>query len=299
MEKEVLEKYRKAGKILSEAREFGASLIKPGVKIIDVVEKVEERIKKLGGEFAFPVNVSINQNAAHDTADINDTRVFNDGDLIKLDIGVQVDGYIADSAKTISLNSGKEDMIKASEEALQNALKMMVPGNNVSEISGVIEDTIKSHGFNPVMNLTGHGLERYELHARIEFPNVRSPIDYQLKEGEVFAIEPFSTDGAGKIMETNKVFIYRFLADRPVRFSESRKILAVAREDFHTLPFTKRWLIGKVSGLTPIKLNLILRQLVQNGSLYEYPVLREIKNGYVAQMEHTVIVKDNPEITTI
>ena len=120
-----------------------------------------------------------------------------------------------------------------------------------------------------------------------------------MKEGEVFAIEPFSTDGAGKIMETNKVFIYRFLADRPVRFSESRKILAVAREDFHTLPFTKRWLIGKVSGLTPIKLNLILRQLVQNGSLYEYPVLREIKNGYVAQMEHTVIVKDNPEITTI
>ncbi|MCD6477748.1 MAG: type II methionyl aminopeptidase [Candidatus Aenigmarchaeota archaeon] len=299
MDEDILNKYKKAGKILSEAREFGASLIKPGVKIIDVVEKVEERIKKLGGEFAFPVNVSINQNAAHDTADVNDVRVFNDGDIIKLDIGVHVDGYIADSARTISLNSGREDLIKASEKALSEALKMMRPGNYIRDVSDVIERTIREMGFNPVMNLTGHGIERYKLHAGIEIPNVRTNIGYQLKEGDVFAIEPFSTDGGGKVIETDKVFIYMYLADKPVRFPESRKILSVAREEFHKLPFTKRWLIKKIPTLTPLKLNLILRQLVQNGSLHDYPVLREVNNGFVAQTEHTVVVRDNPIITTL
>lgn len=297
MEKEVLEKYKKAGKILSEAREYGAGLIKPGVKILEVVEKVENKIKSLGGEFAFPVNVSINQNAAHDTADVNDERTFNEGDLIKLDIGVHVDGYIADSAKTVSLNSGKEGLIEATKKALNEALKMMKPGVKISEVSAVIEDSIRGTGFNPVVNLTGHGLERYELHARTEIPNVRNSINYQLKDGDAFAVEPFSTDGAGKVIETSKVLIYRYLKDRPVRFPESRKILELARDKFHTLPFTKRWIVKELK-ISPLKLNLILRQLSQIGSLYEYPTLREIENGYVAQTEHTVIVGDNPIVTT-
>jgi len=299
LEKSVLEKYKKAGKILKESLEYGSNLIKPGTKIIEVVEKIEEKIKSLGGEFAFPVNISINQNAAHDTADIDDNRIFKDGDLVKLDVGVHVDGYIADSAKTISINSGREDLIKASEKALSEALKIMIPGIHVSTVSEVIEETIKNYGSNPIINLTGHGLEKYNLHAKIEFPNVKTAINYQLKEGDVFAIEPFSTDGSGKVVETDKVFIYRYLTDKPVRFPESRKILLMAKEDFHGLPFTKRWIIQKMKGLTPLKLNLILKQLVQNGSLYEYPVLREIKNGYVAQAEHTVIVMDKPLITTL
>ncbi|MCD6368021.1 MAG: type II methionyl aminopeptidase [Candidatus Aenigmarchaeota archaeon] len=297
MDDEILKKYKKAGEILKEARNLGLKMIKPGAKILDVVEAVENKILSLGGEFAFPVNISINQNAAHDTADINDSRTFEEGDLIKLDIGVHVDGYIADSAKTVSLNSGKEDLIKASETALEEALKMMRPGVKVYEVSEVIEDTIRSMGFNPIINLTGHGLDRYELHARFEFPNIKNAIDYELKEGDVFAIEPFSTDGSGKVTETNKILIYRYLSDRPVRFPESRKILELTREKYHGLPFAKRWLLKEIK-ISPIKLNLILRQLSQNGSLYEYPVLKEVQNGFVAQAEHTVVVGDNPIITT-
>ncbi|MHC1604452.1 MAG: type II methionyl aminopeptidase, partial [Candidatus Methanofastidiosia archaeon] len=243
------------------------------------------------------VNVSINQNAAHDTADFGDERTFKEGDLIKLDAGVQIDGYIADSARTVSLNSGKEEMIKASEKALEEALKMMKPGVKVYEVSGAIEDTIKDMGFIPVINLTGHGLDKYELHARIEFPNVRPSIDYELKEDEVYAIEPFSSEGAGKVIESNRIYIYRYLRDMPVRFPESRQILKIAREDFHSLPFTKRWIIKKLK-ISPLKLNLILKQLVQKGSLYDYPVLKDAGNGYVAQKEHTVIVGDKPIITT-
>lgn len=297
MEKEILNKYKKAGAILKETLDYGCGLIKPDVKILEVVKKVEERIKKLGGEFAFPVNVSINQNAAHDTADIGDERTFKEGDLIKLDAGVQIDGYIADSARTVSLNSGREDLMKASEKALEEALKMMKPGVKIYEVSGVIEDVIKGMGFVPVINLTGHGLDKYDLHARLEFPNVRPSIDYEMKEDEVYAIEPFSSEGAGKVIEGNRIYIYRYLNDMPVRFQESRQILKMAREDFHSLPFTKRWITEKMK-ISPLKLNLILKQLVQKGSLYDYPVLKDAGNGYIAQKEHSVIVKDTPIVTT-
>ena len=205
-------------------------------------------------------------------------RTVREGDLLKVDIGVHVDGYIADSAKTVSLNSGKEDLIKASETALEEALKMMRPGVKVYEVSEVIEDTIRSMGFNPIINLTGHGLDKYELHARFEFPNVKNAIDYELKEGDVFAIEPFSTDGSGKVTETNKILIYRYLSDRPVRFPESRKILELTREKYHGLPFAKRWLLKEIK-ISPIKLNLIFQ--LERGFIhfkrYIIPLLEELK----------------------
>ncbi|UCG95867.1 MAG: type II methionyl aminopeptidase [archaeon] len=297
MDPDVLDKYKKAGRICRDCLEFGNSMINPGVKIIEVVEQIEDKITKSGAGFAFPINVSLNETAAHDTADIGDMRAFQDGDLVKLDIGVQVDGYIADSALTISLNSGKEELYKTAQKALGRALKLMRPGTPVPVVSQTIEETIRNAGFNPIINLTGHGLDRYRLHSRIEFPNVRTDVNYVLKEGDVFALEPFVTDGSGKVTETEKVLIYMFISDRPTRFPESRKILEMASDMFHGLPFTKRWINQRLK-ISPLKLNLVLRQLEQNNSLYAYPALREIKNGSVAQAEHTVIVGDKPRITT-
>ena len=159
MEKEIVEKYKKAGHIHKECLEFGSKLINPDVKIIDVVEKIEEKIKSMGGEFAFPVNISVNETAAHDTADIGDIRVFKDGDLVKLDIGVHVDGYIADGAVTVSLNSGKDELRETSKKALEEALKLMRPGTQISLISETIENIIRGSGFIPVINLLGDKIE--------------------------------------------------------------------------------------------------------------------------------------------
>lgn len=298
MEKELLDKYKKAGQITRECLEFGSGLIKPGTKILDVVEQIEEKISKSGTGMAFPINISTNETAAHDTADIGDERVFRDGDLVKLDLGVHVDGYIADSAVTVSLNSGKEELYRTAQKALNEALKIMIPGMHVFTVSEVIEETIRNAGFNPIRNLTGHALDNYTLHAGIEFPNIKTEIKYQLKEGDVFALEPFVTDGSGKVIDTDKSLIYMFLQDRPSRFPESRKILEIGRDDFHGLPFTKRWLVKKIPNISPVKLNLILRQLEQSNSLHAYPALREVAGGYVAQAEHTVIVGDKPLVTT-
>ncbi len=298
MEKEILDNYKKAGQIARECLEFGSGLIKPGTKIISVVEQIEEKISKSGAGMAFPINISTNEFAAHDTADVGDERVFKAGDLIKLDLGVHMDGYIADSAITVSLNSGKDELYRTARKALDEALKIMIPGMHVLTVSEVIEETIRGTGFNPIRNLTGHSMDKYTLHAGIEFPNVRTDIKYQMKDGDIFAIEPFVTDGSGKVVDTDRTLIYIFLSDRPSRFPESRKILDIARNDFHGLPFTRRWILQKIPGLSPVKLNLILRQLEQSNSLHAYPALRETKNGYVAQAEHTVIVGDKPIVTT-
>lgn len=294
MDKETLEKYREAGRVAAEARNFGKGLIKKGVSHLEVVEKTEGKIKELGGEIAFPTNLSVNEIGAHDTADVSEDRKL-DGGLVKLDVGVQVDGYIGDTATTVCLGGKKKKIKEASEEALENALQMMKPGNRVEEISAKIEETIKSYGYNPVRNLTGHGLEKYDLHAKIEFPNVKTQQDYELNEGDVFALEPFATDGAGKVGESNRTLIYRWDQDRSVRSREGRKILKMSKNDFNKLPFAKRWLLKKVSKL---KLDMALRQLTRRNALYKYPVLKEVDGGDIAQAEHTVIVNEEPEITT-
>lgn len=294
MDKETLEKYREAGKIAAKARKFGKGLIEEGASRLELVERTEKKIKELGGKIAFPTNLSVNEVGAHDTAGVNEERTLESG-LVKLDVGVHIDGYIGDTATTVSLGGEKKDMIRASEEALENALEMMKPGNSVREVSEEIESTIRNQSFNPVKNLTGHGLGKYDLHAKIEFPNVKTDIDYELKEGDVFALEPFVTEGAGKVTESDKVLIYRWEEDKSVRSREGRKILKMAKNDFYKLPFAKRWLTQKVSKL---KLNLALRQLIQRNALYKYPVLREADGGDIAQAEHTVIVQEEPEITT-
>lgn len=293
---EGLEKYRKAGRIAVDVRKFGEPLVRPGARIIDIAEKIEKKIMELGGKPAFPVNISSNENAAHDTADINDMRVIGEGDIVKLDFGVHVDGYIVDTAATVCLNKDFSDMHKVSQLALEEALKLFKPGGTIKEVSEVIEKTIREGGFNPISNLTGHGLERYDLHARMEVPNVKTNIDYTLKEGDVFSVEPFVTNGGGYVIEGASALIYGYQHDGRIRFREGTKILELAKTKFDSLPFAGRWLSGSIPA---IKLKIALNQLSQIGALHSYAVLRERENGIVVQSEHSVIVGDKPEILTL
>lgn len=294
MNKEKIEKYRKAGKIAAKAREHGKKKLKKGASYSEVVESTENKIKDLGGDFAFPTNLSLGSTSAHDTAGINDTRKLDEG-LAKLDVGVQVDGWIGDTATTVSLDGKNKDIIEASKAGLETAIETMKPGNKVKDISAKIESAIREHGCTPITNLTGHGLDQYNLHANLQFPNVKNELDYELKEGDVFAIEPFATDGKGKVNEGNKTLIYRWQKDKNVRSRQGRKILKMAKNKFNELPFSKRWLTDDIS---PLRLNTALRQLTKRGALYKYPVLKEMGDGNVAQSEHTIIVKEEPEITT-
>ncbi len=279
----MLEKYLEAGKIAKQVREEAVKLIKPGVKLLDVAEFVESRIRELGGKPAFPCNISVNSDAAHFTPKANDERVFKEGDIVKLDIGVHVDGYIADTAVTVDLGD-HENLVKAAEEALRKAIEVVHAGVNTAEISNAIYETITEFGFKPVFNLTGHGLDHYLAHAPPTIYNFRVEKGVELKEGMVIAIEPFVTNGVGKVTERGECEIYSLIALKPVRMRQARVLVEEILKKYKTLPFAKRWV--KVS-------EIILAKLVREGILRAYPVLTEVSKGLVSQAEHTVIVEEN------
>jgi methionyl aminopeptidase len=285
---EILDKHRLAGRILSEVRTETAKKVVEGASLLFVAEFAENLIREKGGEVAFPVNISRNEEAAHSTPSFDDKSVFGK-DMVKLDIGVHIDGYIADTAVTVDL-SGNPELVKAAESALSEAIKFIHAGVNTKDIGGVIEDTITSFGYKPVINLTGHGLERYVQHAPPSIPNKRLPHGVVLHEGDIIAIEPFATNGGGKIYDAGNAEIFHIISNRPVRHPAARELLSKI-EKYRTLPFAKRWLGDQV--------DFAMVQLVKAGIIQPYPILKEIKGGLISQAEHTIIVTgDGCEVIT-
>lgn len=283
--------YQKAGKIAQEVVKLLKAETKPGVSLLEIAEKGEAKIRELGGKIAFPINISMNEIGAHYTPVPQDKTILGD-DIIKIDLGAHVNGFIADTAFTLDFTGDYTDMLNANEAALDAALKLAKPGTNVSEIGKVIQQTINDAGYKPIVNLSGHSLGQYRIHAGLNVPNIETG-DAVLKEGMVIAIEPFATDGEGKVTDSPESVIFRYLEDKPVRLREAKMLLKIAKERFGGLPFATRWL-----KLPPIKLRLALNQLIQANAIYSYPILMEKSKGKISQFEHTVIVKDKPEITT-
>ena len=294
MEKAVSDKYMKAKSISDSVVKDVKPHLVSGAKAVDIADRIESRIKKLGGGIAFPVNLSVNEDAAHYTPGIGDTLAFKAGDLVKVDIGVHVDGYIWDRAFTVCIGEKTHPLIEAAEDGLKAAMRIIKPGARIFEISEAVESTLEGHGFNPIRNLCGHGLGHYEQHARFSIPNGRNTIRTELEEGQALAMEVFATDGGGWVKESSPTLIFQFTSDKAVRMPEARRILEAARDDFDKLPFAKRWLPAiKASGgakMSEFKIDMALRQLVDTEALRGYPILKEENNGKVAQAEETILI---------
>lgn len=295
MEKEVFENYVKSGKIACRVREDAMKMIKPGVKLLEVADFVEESIIVLGGDIAFPVNISVNNVAAHFTPSVSDQTIFKEGDMVKLDIGVHVNGYIGDTATTVYLGNDEKErqIVEASKKALEEALKMAKPGVRVSDIGESVEKIITGFGFKPISNLTGHGLEQFNLHAEPQIPNVKINSSYVLKEDQVIAIEPFASSGSGFVRDSGQTLIYMLLYPQPARNQEARQIMNMVSER-NGLPFASRWI-----EISDIKLRLAMKELKMRNAIHEYPILKDTDGCKISQHEHTVIVMDKPVITTI
>ncbi len=297
MENDAREKFIQAGKIASDVREFSKTWIKDGMLLVDIAEKLEGLIREKGGQPGFPLNLSINYQAAHYTPSKNDKSIFNAKDVLKVDLGVHVDGYVADTAYTLSHDPDHKKLIEASKEALRAALEFCKPGEKLSNISAAIEDTIKYYGFKPVANLSGHGVGRYVLHSDPQVPNVRFKSEYKLEEDEIIAIEPFATDGNGAIRDAEECLIFRFKDLRTTRNPEGRKIIDFVQA-YGGLPFAQRWVENGLN-ISEFKIRFAIRDLVMNDIIKPYPVLIEKRGSFVSQHEHTVIIKDDPIITTL
>ena len=294
MDQEILDKYIKAGKIGSQVKSEIFPKIKPGMKILDLAEMIEKRIIGLGGLPAFPVNIGINEITAHYTPQSSDAREIKEGDLVKIDTGIHIDGYVADMAYTYC--SEKHDYIETVENALSNALSVIRPGVKVSEISDAIQDIVEKAGLGIIINLSGHGLQNYVLHGPPSIPNVRNDDDTQLQEGDVIAIEPFVTESNGMVKDSEPIEIFSFLQAKAARLPEARKILEIAANEYMGLPFAKRWIVKR--GFSAFKAGYALRQLEGIDALKGYHVLKESRGKPVAQAEHTVIVSEKQIITT-
>jgi len=294
MEEQVKDKYLEAGKIGAEARALALKTAKPGLNILELAETIETFILNNGARPAFPVNISINEAAAHYTPAPDEKRLIAAGDLVKIDIGVEVDGYIGDLACTYC--SEKDPLVEAAQEALKAGISVIKPGVKVGEIGQAIEARVKELGLGLIVNLTGHTLDRYLFHGGLSIPNVANDSQQELQEGQVVALEPFLTESNGRVEETGVQEIYQYMQDRPVRLPSARKALQLARDKYNALPFARRWLVKE--GITILGASLALKQLEAVNAIKPYPVLKEISGKKIAQAEHTIIVSEKPVVTT-
>lgn len=293
LSKETLEKYKKAGKIASEAVKFARSLVKKDTPLLEIAEKIENKIIELGGKPAFPVNLSINEVAAHSTPSFNSTDKASG--LIKVDLGVHIDGYVADTSFSLDLESLEENkkLIQTAEKALEEACKIVHSGIKIKEIGKSIENTIRTAGLQPIHNLSGHSIEQYNLHAGTTIPNIDNAQEKILLEG-VYAVEPFVTSGLGSVRDGKPSGIYMLTKQGQVRDMFARQVLAWIQEEYQTLPFCLRWLVKKFGTRAVIA----MQRIEEAGLVHHYPQLIESGKGKVAQAEHTLIVTDKEVVVT-
>ncbi len=298
MEKEEIKKQLKAGRIHWQAMQKAKKLLQPNSPLFEAAEEIEEFIRKKSDGCAFPVNLSLNENAAHQTPGWNDKATLKEGDLLKVDIGVHVDGRIADGAFSINHSGEWSSLIEASEHALKNAFALLKKNPSIGEIGSAIQKSIESRGFKPVQNLTGHGLKKFVQHAPPSIPNIERNDERKLEENEAYAIEPFATNGKGFIHEGSEANIYALDEPHAVRNAHARKILKHVTENYKTLPFAERWLYRELK-LSDFALKIGLKQLLREKCIKSFPILREKKGAMVSQAENSFIKSEGRIITII
>ena len=305
----MIESYIESGKITSKIRDEASKMIKEGTLVIDLVEYVESEILKSGAQIAFPCNVSLNEVAAHYTSPAGDETAIQAGDMVKLDLGAMVDGYIADTAITVIADGNidenytqdeinlHEEIVEASAAGLEAAIATARAGIEVSKIGQAVHEAISEYKLNPIFNLAGHSLEQNNLHAGISIPNYDNHDGYVLEEGQAIAIEPFATNGEGIVNDAPGHYIFSYMANKPFRMKSTQRVLKYIQNNHRFVPFSGRWITDEFGER---KGNIALKQLSDAMAVYPYAPLREKKDCFVSQKEHTLIIeKEGCIVTTI
>jgi len=295
---EALSKYFEAGRIVVKLKEEAKKIVDINVPLVDVCERLELLACELGAKPAFPVNIGVNEITAHFTSPANDVRKIPESSIVKIDIGVHIEGYIADTAITLSFNQDYQDLIISAQDALQSGINAMRPGVKVSHVGAIIEKVITRFGYRPIRNLMGHRIERFNLHTGKSIPNISGIEGGTIEEGEIYAVEPFSTlqDAAGLVRDSNETVIFRYHKDRRLKSQDAMALLEHIKKEHRFLPFASRWLRSKFSFPS---FDNIFEQLIKSRCIIPYRVLVEASGFPVSQAEHTVIVeKDGCRIIT-
>lgn len=287
------EKIIQAGKIAKQVKEYAKSFIEPNMPLLKIAELIEDKIIQLGGKPAFPVNLSIDEIAAHYTPSYEDKTLASG--LLKIDLGVHIDGWTADTAFSIDLENSAENqkLISTAEKALENAEKEFTLSKTTSKIGRIIQDTIEKEKLSPIINLSGHSMENYSLHAGITIPNIDDKKNIKIEKG-LYAIEPFTTNGSGKVQDGKPSGIYALMNEKNTRSPIAREVLDYIIEEYQTLPFCSRWLVKKFG----TKALIALKQLEEQEILHQFAQLVEVSKAKVAQAENTIFLDKEKIVTT-
>ena len=283
-----IEDYIKAGKIAGEVRENVRKKDWIGKTVEEICDYAESEIIKRGAKCAFPVNTSLNEIAAHYTAEPNDAKTVSDSDLIKIDLGAQINGYIADTAVTVNYNQEHDSMVQAAENALEAAMSMIKSGVKSKDVGRKIQNTIQDMGFKPIANLSGHSLDQYTIHAGKTVPNMWSIGSFDFSENQAYACEPFVTakNGLGFVRNGKIQNIFALSSRKRTKDDEADKVQEYIWNNFNMLPFALRWLLNEWEEKEARRL---LDILIKKKVVKAYAILVEASGKTVAQAEHTFI----------
>jgi len=291
----LIENYKKAGEIAKQVKQYAKEIIKLNMPLHEIAEKIEAKILELGGEIAFPVNLSIDDVAAHYTPTLHDEKLATG--LLKVDLGVHINGCICDIAFSLDLTQEKKHakLIEASEKALEEALEILKKEKArayINEIGKAIQKTIQGFGFSPVRNLSGHGLAEFEIHSGLTIPNYDNS-NIKMIGGGAFAIEPFATSGAGVVYDGPSSNIYHLVKEGQVRDNFSRQVLEYIIEKKKTLPFSQRELEKKFGS----KVLIAISNLKRAGIIEEFSQLIEKNHCPISQAETSILIyNDNVDV---
>ena len=306
-----LKDYRQGAEIHRTVRQYAQRMIKPGMGLTEIAENIENSTRALTehpgleegdamkGGVGFPTGLNINHIAAHYSPNAGNKVVFTEKDVMKVDIGVHLNGHIVDSAFTIAFDHKYDNLLTAVKEATNTGVREAGIDVRVGDIGAAIQETMesyeieldgKTYPIKSIRNLNGHDIIPYSIHGGKSVPIVKSHDQTKMEEGEVFAIETFGSTGRGYVTDDLETSHYALTPDAPnvpLRVSSARGLLSVIKKNFGTIPWCRRYL----DRLGQEKYLLGLNNLVQAGIVQAYPPLVDVKGSYTAQFEHTILLR--------
>ncbi|MDG6989943.1 MAG: type II methionyl aminopeptidase [Nitrososphaerota archaeon] len=281
------EQYRASGKITAEVKAAVRTFVKPGTTFLEICDFVRKEVDGRGGRLAFPTGIGVNEVTAHYAPQDGDGSLIRDEDLVKVDFGVHVDGYVTDTSVTVTFNPEYNLLLDATERCLEIAIATARKEARTSEIGREIHREAARFGFKTIENLTGHTVDRYVVHAGKSIPNLYVHGMQSLKKGDVFAIEPFLTLGsaAGYVVDAPSETIFSLVGRKKTGTPELDAFAEMIWAERKTLPFTPRWYSSEYP---KDKLREILSRLIGKKVIRAYPTLVEASGSPVAQFEHTM-----------
>ncbi|EPX75119.1 methionine aminopeptidase Fma2 [Schizosaccharomyces octosporus yFS286] len=295
---------RRAAETHRQVRQYAQSAIQPGMSLTQIANLIEDGTRSLVEEdglksgIGFPTGLNLNHIAAHFSPNAGDTTILKDKDVMKVDIGVHVNGHIVDSAFTMSWNPDCDPLLAAVKAATNTGIREAGIDARLNEIGEAIQETMesyevemngKTYPVKSIRNLSGHDIKPYSIHGSKSVPIVKGGEEVKMEEGETFAIETFGSTGRGLVhtdLECSHYAKSQDVGHIPLRLPRAKALLNTITQNFGTLPFCRRYL----DRLGESKYLMALNNLVSAGIVQDYPPLVDIKGSYSAQFEHTIVL---------